>query len=305
MGVGEAPASSEGEARNLDASLPHLVRLLRIHHWTKNGFILLPVPFALRVGSQLDAPVFAAGVFGFCLLSSAVYVLNDLRDAETDRLNPRKRQRPIASGAISRGAAWGAFGALALAALGLGLATGLPGVLALFGLYAGANLAYSFGAKNVPVLDVFIMASGYVVRVLVGCALVQAPPSGWLLLCSSGLALFLAFAKRRGDLIDGMGPDHRPALAGYSLGYLDAAIGITAGVALLSYALYSVEAGVLVPGRELAGLVFVAFAIFDYLRLIYTQGEGASPVSLAFRNHSLQAAGLLWMLATAWSLGLF
>ena len=102
-----------------------------------------------------------------------------------------------------------------------------------------------------------------------------------------------------------MGPDHRPALAGYSLGYLDAAIGITAGVALLSYALYSVEAGVLVPGRELAGLVFVAFAIFEYLRLIYTRGEGASPVAVAFRYRSLQAAGLLWMLATAWSLGLF
>ncbi len=305
MGVGEVPAGSDGKSRDLDAALPPLVRLLRIHHWTKNGFILLPVPFALRVGSQLDVPVFAAGFFGFCVLSSAVYVLNDLRDAETDRLNPRKRQRPIASGAISPAAGWTVFAALALAALGMGLATGLPGVLGLFGIYAGANLAYSFGAKNVPLLDVFILASGYVVRVLVGCALLQARPSGWLLLCSSGLALFLAFAKRRGDLIEGIGPDHRPALAGYSLGYLDAALAITAGVSLLSYALYSVEAGVLIPGRELAGLVFVAFAILDYLRVIYVHGEGASPVSTAFRHRSLQAAGLLWMLATAWSLGLF
>jgi 4-hydroxybenzoate polyprenyltransferase len=305
MGVHEAPLGSEDRARDPDASLPPLVRMLRIHHWTKNGFILLPLPFALRVGSQLDGPVFAAGLFGFCVLSSAVYVLNDLRDAETDRLNPRKRQRPIASGAISPATGWAVFAALALAALGMGLATGLPRVLALFGIYAGANLAYSFGAKNVPLLDVFILASGYVVRVLVGCALVQARPSGWLLLCSSGLALFLAFAKRRGDLIEGVGPDHRPALAGYSLGYLDAALAITAGVSLLSYALYSVEAGVLIPGRELAGLVFVAFAILDYLRLIYVHGEGASPVSTAFRHRSLQAAGLLWMLATAWSLGLF
>ena len=305
MGVHEAPLGSEDRTRDPDASLPPLVRMLRIHHWTKNGFILLPLPFALRVGAQLDAPVFAAGLFGFCLLSSAVYVLNDLRDAEADRLNPRKRHRPIAAGSVGRGTAWAVFAALAIAAVGMGLATGLPAVLGLFGVYAAANLAYSFGAKHVPVLDVFILASGFVVRVLVGCALLQARPSGWLLLCSSGLALFLAFAKRRGDLVEGMGPDHRPALAGYSLAYLDAALAISAGISLLSYALYSVEAGVLVPGRELAGLVFVAFAIFEYLRLIYTRGEGASPVAVAFRYRSLQAAGLLWMLATAWSLGLF
>jgi hypothetical protein len=140
---------------------------------------------------------------------------------------------------------------------------------------------------------------------VVGCAVLEAAPSQWLLLCTSGLALFLAFAKRRGDLVQGIGADHRASLAGYNLQYLNAAIGLCAGITLVGYALYSTESDVLLPHREFAGLVFVAFAILDYLRIIYTRDEGDSPVAVAFRYRSLQITGFLWMLATAWSIGLF
>jgi 4-hydroxybenzoate polyprenyltransferase len=295
------PAASRAGAAT---ALPAL-RLLRPHHWLKNVFVLLPVPFALAAGARIDAAVFGAGLVGFCLLSSAVYAMNDVRDAEADRRSPRKRGRPVAAGAVSPASAWTLAAAALAAASLLAASTGLPRVMALFGAYLALNAAYSFGAKHVPLLDVFVLASGFVLRVLVGCALVQAPPSRWLLLCSSALALFLAFAKRRGDLVEGVGADHRPALAGYSQAYLDAAMGICAGIALLAYALYCGDARVLVPGRELAGLPFAAFGILETLRVAYVEGRGASPVELALRHAPLQACGGGWLAASAWSLGLF
>ncbi len=283
--------------------LIHLVRLARPHHWLKNGFIALPVPFAIAAGASLHPSVFAAGFLGFCLLASAVYVFNDLLDAEADRRNPRKRSRPIASGAVPVGAAVGELVVLGLAAGVLLASTGIPGVWVVAAIYAASNVAYSLGAKHVPLLDVFILASGFLLRVLLGTALVRAEPSAWLLLCTSALALFLAFAKRRGDLAEGMGADHRPALAGYSIAYLDACMGICAGIALLAYSLYCVDAEVFVEGRELAGLVFVAFFILDYLRQAYTRNAGASPVEMAYRSRSLQLCGAGWLVATVWSLG--
>ncbi len=309
MGAGDTSLASlsqrdpSQEPSWLQTAVPPAVRLLRPHHWIKQAFVLLPVPFALAAGSDLLPGVFALGFVGFCLLSSAVYVFNDLCDAEADRASPRKRNRPIASGAVSTRLAWTMAGLLLAAAIALGAATGLPEVLVLFSAYAGANLAYSLGVKHVPLVDVFVLASGFVIRVLLGCALLQAPPSAWLLLCTSALALFLAFGKRRGDLLEGVGTDHRPALAGYSMPYLDAAVALCAGVALVSYALYCLEGGVLVRGRELAGLVFVAFTLFEYLRLVYTEGAGASPVTIALTHRPIQAAVVLWLAATLWSLG--
>lgn len=303
MGAGDTSLPSEREPSRFETAVPPAIRVLRPHHWIKNAFVLLPVPFALAAGSALDPAVFALGFGGFCLLNSAVYVFNDLRDAEADRSSPRKRNRPIASGAVSAGFAWTAAAVLLAIAAALAAGTGLPQVLVLFGAYAGTNLAYSLGLKHVPLVDVFLLASGFVIRVLLGCALLQAQPSAWLLLCTSALALFLAFGKRRGDLLEGVGTDHRPALAGYSLPYLDAAVGLCAGIALVSYALYCLEGGVLVPGRELAGLVFVAFTLLEYLRIVYCEGAGASPVAIALTHRPIQAAVVLWLAATLWSLG--
>ena len=172
-------------------------------------------------------------------------------------------------------------------------------------IYLSANIVYSLGLKNLPVLEVFLLASGFLIRVLLGCALVDAPPSNWLLLCTSTLALFLAFGKRRADLVAGLTHEHRASLAGYTLGFLDSALGITAGIALLTYALYSQESPAFVHGRELAGLPFVAFGILDYLREAMGKGVGGSPVELAYRSRPLQFAVLGWVIATAWSLGLW
>jgi len=283
--------------------LIQLVKLARPWHWIKNGFVVAPVPFALAVGAELDLAVFALGLLGFSLVNSAAYAFNDVRDVEADRHSPTKRSRPVASGAVSPALA------LALAAIlaGIGLTlcwlTGVRAAILLTLIYLGANLAYSLGAKNLPLLDVFLLASGFLIRVILGCALVEAAPSNWLLLCSSMLALFLAFGKRRADLVAGLTAEHRASLAGYTLSFLDAALGITAGIAMFAYALYSQESPAFVEGRELVGLPFVAFGILDYLRVAMGEGAGGSPVEMAYRSRSLQISVFGWAVATAWSLG--
>jgi len=286
-------------------SLPaQLVRLARPWHWIKNGFVLAPVPFALAVGAELDFSLFALGLLGFCLINSAAYAFNDVRDAEADRHSPAKRNRPVASGAVPPALALALAAILALAGLTLCWLTGLRAAIALSLVYLTVNLVYSLGAKNVPVLDVFLLASGFLIRVILGCVLVDAAPSNWLLLCSSMLALFLAFGKRRADLAAGLTSEHRASLAGYTLTFLDSALAITAGIAMFAYALYSQESPAFVPGRELVGLPFVAFGILDYLRMAMGQGAGGSPVEMAYRSRSVQICVLGWAIATAWSLGI-
>lgn len=282
-----------------------LIRLARPHHWIKNVFVVLPLPFALAAGARIEATTFLIGLLGFSLVTSAVYVFNDIQDGESDRLNPAKIGRPLAAGLVSTRAAWVWSAALLAAGLGLCWATQVPSVVALALVYIVANVSYSLQLKHVALIDVFLLASGYLIRVLLGCSLVQAPPSSWLLTCTSALALFLALTKRRADLIAGVSAEHRPVLAEYSLDFLNQAMGITGGIALLSYALYSIEAPFFREGRELAAMPFVAFAILYYLLLAYTKGAGASPVALAYRSVPLQVCAAGWMLTTAWSLGLF
>lgn len=285
--------------------LAGLFRLARPTDWVKNLFVLIPVPFALADKGHFEPVAFVLGLFGFCLINSAVYTLNDLFDAEADRLHPRKRDRPIASGQVSAGAAVVQTVILLLAGMGLGLAVGKADAVVLFLVYVSVNIFYSLGGKHVALLDVFLLSSGFVVRVLLGCALVDAAPSAWLLLCTSSLAFFLGFTKRRADLAAGLDSNHRPSLRGYSMAFLDQAITICAGVALLSYALYSIDSAVLVKGREMASMPFVAYGILNYLRLANTENAGGSPVEIAYSSRSSQFCALGWIVAVTWSLGIW
>ncbi|HTO06164.1 MAG TPA: decaprenyl-phosphate phosphoribosyltransferase, partial [Myxococcota bacterium] len=129
-------------------------------------------------------------------------------------------------------------------------------------------------------------------------------PSNWLLLCSSTLALFISLAKRRSELARGMDAAHRPALEGYSVAYLDQAMTVTAGMILIAYALYCIEASVLISGREFASLPFVVFGVLEYLRLVQVRGEGGSPIDLLLASPAIVVCGLGWTLASFWSVGL-
>ncbi len=263
----------------------------------------MPVPFSIAAGAQLQLTPLVLGLIGFSLVSSSVYAPNDLLDARFDQLHPQKKTRPLAAGRIGRGTA--AFFSAALLAAGLGLLalTGMPAAGLIAGVYVGLNLFYSVRGKRIPLVDVFLLASGFVLRVLLGCVLVAVQASSWLLLCSSSLALFLALGKRRADLVAGLDDQHRPSLSGYNRAFVEQAIGITASVALVSYALYCIEAEVLVPGREFASLPFVAFGILEYVRLVHAREAGGSPVDLVLSSPSMLIVGFGWLAAVLWSTG--
>jgi len=289
---------------NLSASLSALLELARPKDWVKNVFVLMPVPFALADGATLDPLSFVLGIAGFCLGNSSVYAFNDAFDLELDRNHATKCFRPVAAGRISVAQAL-VFSAVLLAA-GL-LLTNLSGQIEATGIlvvYALLNVIYSVWGKHVPLVDVFLLSSGFILRVLLGCALLGVAASSWLLLCSSGLALFLALAKRRADLAMGLDGEHRPSLSGYNLPYLDQAIGITSAMTLMAYALYCIEAAVLIPGREFATLPFVVFGVFDYLRICHVDQTGGSPVDLLLSSPAIMTCGLGWIMATFWSVGL-
>ncbi len=286
--------------------LTGLVRLARPQDWVKNVFVVLPVPFALAAGADFDPVVFLLGLSGFCLINSAVYTLNDLCDAEADRLHPKKRHRPIASGAVSRRAAVVQMAVLLCAGLELCIAADILLVTLYAFVYFLINVAYCRGAKNVALMDVFLLCSGFVIRVLIGCALVAAPPSPWLLLCTGTLAMFIGFTKRRADLTEELASDHRPSLRGYNKAFLDQAVSICAGVAMLAYALYCIEEiGGRYAGREMISMPFVAYGILNYLRMAQVDGIGGSPVYVAYHSFSMQICAVGWLAAVTWSLGLW
>ena len=215
-----------------------MLRLVRPRDWLKNVFVLMPLPFAVGASGTFDPVVVVAGLAAMSLVSSACYVFNDLWDAGRDRLHPDKQHRPVAAGAVSPAAA-GLLGAgLAAAGGGLALAGTPPGAGAVLLGYVGLQLVYTLYGKHLPLVDVALLSSGFVLRVLLGCALVDVAPSSWLLLCSSSLALFLALAKRRGDLLRGIDDTHRPSLAGYSRVFLEQGLTIAAGLTIMAYALY-------------------------------------------------------------------
>lgn len=280
-----------------------LVRLARPRDWLKNVFVLMPLPFALASGASLAIVPILLGLAGMSLVNSAVYALNDVVDAERDRLSARKRLRPVASGAISRQGALIAAGLWLGAGLALGQLTGQPGAPLILVVYAAMNVLYSLGAKHVPLVDAFLISSGFVLRVVLGCVLVGVAPSNWLLLCSSALSLLIALGKRRGELMQTPVAAQRPALAGYSRVFLDQAMGIVAGVTIFGYALYCIETPLLIDGREFASLPFVVFGVLEYLRVVQVRNEGESPIDVLLRSPGLLVTGVGWVAASLWSVG--
>jgi 4-hydroxybenzoate polyprenyltransferase len=232
----------------------------------------------------------------FVLASAAIYIVNDLRDIEADRRHPLKRERPLAAGEIEPPVARGVAAGLAIA--GLLLATVVtPALTAIIALYIVLMLGYSVWLKRVAILDVMVIAIGFVLRAVGGAVAVAVPISPWLLVCAFLLALFLGFGKRRAELV-GLGVEasrHRVALSGYTGLLLDQLVRISAIAALVAYAIYTVvSSSVPENGSMLLTVPFVAFAIFRYLYLIYGRGLGGSPESLLFRDRWLLGSVALW-----------
>ncbi len=237
----------------------------------------------------------------FCLLSSAVYLFNDIRDKAADRLHPQKKFRMIASGALSAGRAWKL--AALCAALGIAGAAALksPGFLAVCATYLALQGAYSSGLKKIPSVDVFLIAAGFVLRAVAGAFVIHVRISPWLLLCVFLLSLFVALCKRRNErlLLRGeRAPMHRQALQGYGpIGLIDIQITIAAACVVVCYAVYTLSSETIARfGTEMLVLTvpFVLFAIFRYLYLVYERNLGGRPERLFLSDWVIIAAILMW-----------
>ena len=237
-----------------------------------------------------------AAFWAFSFAASAVYLINDVIDRPLDRLNPLKRDRPIASGAAP--ASWALVGSTLLALLALAFAVPLPPVcLAILVVYLLTNIAYSVRLKHVVLLDVGVIAFGFVLRVLHGVYAIEAKPTSWIVLCMFFLALFLGFAKRRGEmhLMGEDEPYRRPVLAKYQIGFLDLLLCLTATITIVCYTVYTVT------GRQgdatlVVTVPLVTYGVFRYMLLVMVDGEGESPDRLLLSDRLLVATSLTWAL---------
>ena len=288
-------------------SLPAWFRLMRPEQWTKNGLVLAACFFAywdpqqhLREQGLRPYAISAAAAALFCLVSSGVYALNDWRDRVADRLHPVKRNRPVASGEISSKTAL----ALSAGLLAAGILGSLfsPPLCAVLAAYAALQLLYTFRLKHVPLVDVFVIAAGFVLRAVAGAAVLAARISPWLLLCTFLLALFLALCKRRQEKVTRNENEQRRSVRAYSAQLLDSLISITAAATIVSYSLYTLSPDTTRRfGTPLLGLTIplVLFGVFRYLHLVYTSHAGERPEQVLLTDKAIIATILLYGMLVA------
>jgi 4-hydroxybenzoate polyprenyltransferase len=293
--------STEPDIPARGSTLRAVLESLRPAQWLKNGFVFAALIFSRSLTDWHRTAVVALAAVVFCLVSSAAYVLNDVLDAPEDRQHPSKRLRPVASGRLGARAALSAAAVLTL--------VGLAGAWWLdfeFFLVTAAYVAltglYSWFLKRVMLLDVFVIAAGFILRVLGGGVVIHVEISSWLIVCTTLLALFLALTKRRHELVllGGNASNHRPILAHYTPYFLDQLIGIVTASTVMSYSLYTLSDDVMrkFPGKRLELTIpFVLFGIFRYLYLVHRTSDAGSPLRLLLTDRVLLAVILLWAAA--------
>ena len=276
-----------------------LFRALRPQQWIKNLFVYAPLIFSQNVLNQALVLRATLAFLAFCLISSAVYLLNDLRDIEEDRQHPLKAHRPLASGRLKRSTAVAALAIIAPAGFLVALLVNRSFVFIALGYFA-LQIAYTLWLKHVVILDIFVVASGFLLRVVAGGFAIRVYLSSWLLICTTLLALFLAMGKRRHEIVlmEGQASSHRPILKEYNIYLLDQMISVVTASTLLAYCLYTISEETVAKfgTRDLIYTVpFVLYGIFRYLYLIHQKAEGGTPESLIIRDKPLLVAIALWI----------
>ena len=280
--------------------LTALIKAMRPMQWTKNGFVFFALVFDKQLFLREPFVRTLEGFFLFCLISSTVYLFNDIADVESDRQHPEKKKRPIASGALPIPAARVAAIVLTLVTIPLGylLSPMFAGILA---IYLVINLLYSRWLKHVPILDVLIIAAGFVLRVGAGASLIVVERfSPWLYVVTTLFALFIGFGKRRAEitLLEKGAGSHRKVLDGYTLPMLDQFITIVSGTTIVAYSLYTFSAPNLPENHSMMLTIpFVIYGIFRYLQLIQTGHAAGAPDEVALKDRPLQVTALLLGLA--------
>ncbi len=277
-----------------------LLRSMRPRQWAKNVFLFAALVFDLKLLQPAPLLRTLAGFVIFCLASSVVYLVNDVADVESDRQHPVKRSRPIASGVVPAGAALIVAALLGVTAVVAGFSLGTVFGAIVTGFLA-LNLVYSFWLKHVPILDVFSVAAGFVLRVGAGVSLITVTRfSPWLYVCMTLLALYIGFGKRRAEmvLVAGAARDTRRVLDGYTISFLDQLIVIVSATTIVAYSLYTFSAENLPDNHTMMLTIpFVFYGLFRYLYLIHVENSGGAPEELVFKDRPLMATLLLWGLA--------
>ncbi|MCC6159463.1 MAG: decaprenyl-phosphate phosphoribosyltransferase [Deltaproteobacteria bacterium] len=285
-----------------------VLKAMRPKQWIKNFMVFPALVFAGHLTDLTDVIAVCGGFVVFCLLSGAVYLFNDIKDYEKDRLHPNKKFRPIASGELSIPDARRAMGFVAIAALVGSLALNIVTTKVGFDffliavLYLALQIAYTLKLKHVVILDVGCIAAGFVLRVLAGTAIINVPIGMWIIVCTTLLALFLGFGKRRHELVllSGEAGEHRRILEEYSPYYLDQMIAVVTASTVVAYSLYTMDAATiekLGTTRLPLTIPFVIYGIFRYLYLVHQREEGGSPSKVLVSDKPLLINILLWFVA--------
>jgi 4-hydroxybenzoate polyprenyltransferase len=284
--------------RRASRSVVAAFKALRPRQWTKNLLLFAGIVFAAKLGDGVRWVEAGASFAVYCAVSSAAYLVNDVRDREADRAHPLKQQRPIARGDLSVRTALGLAAVLAILALAVALVLGVESVV-LLAVFAALQAAYTLRLKHLFLIDVLTIAALFVVRAAAGAAAVRVPISAWLLVCTGLLALFLALGKRRGELVlvESRATPGRPVLHTYSLVALDRVVTIVAATAVAVYAAYTVSAH---DSRALpATIPFVAFGLGRYVYLLRRRGLGEEPDQILVSDKPILVAVALWVVICA------
>jgi len=275
------------------------LKLLRPKDWAKNLFLFIPLFFASQI-FNLDKiiPVFY-GFIAFCCIASSIYIINDYRDIEDDRKHPVKRNRPLASGAVKPTAALVICGILLIAGFSIAWFLRDKFVFVL-GIYFLINLGYSLGLKAIPILDIMILAMGFVLRIKGGSVISYIALSEWIIIMVFLLAVFMAIGKRRDDVLlkMGSGVDMRKSIKGYNLEFLNVLLALVCAVIIVAYFMYTMSPEVtnrLGTYRLYYTCVFVIAGIMRYLQIVFVVADSGSPTKILYRDRFIQVTLLLWV----------
>jgi decaprenyl-phosphate phosphoribosyltransferase len=277
------------------------LQLLRPKDWAKNLFLFIPVFFSGELFIWNLYPRLILGVIAFCFAASSIYIINDYRDIEDDRKHPEKHKRPLASGAVSKPTALVICIFLIVLAFLIGWFIS-PKFVFVLAIYFLLNLAYSFGLKTIPILDIIIVSIGFVLRVKAGAVIAKIGVTEWLNIMVFLLALFMTIGKRRDDVLlkVSSGTDMRKAVKGYNLEFLNVSISLVCAVILVAYFMYTMSADVaqrLGTYRIYYTCLFVLAGILRYLQIIFVQGNSGSPTKILYKDRFIQASIVLWIIS--------
>ena len=293
----QVPQDDRQDAVLGESRLLGMIRLMRPRQWVKNTFVFAPLFFT---PSAVSLQALAATVLlflSFCLVSSGVYCFNDLRDRHADKRHPVKCRRPLASGLLRPST--GLVMAIGLVFLGLVIAMlTSPAAATIILAYVALNLGYSLGLKSISILDVLIISAGFVMRVYAGAVAIAVQPTAWILICAGMLALFIALAKRRDDLVMALDSEHRLSLGGYTKPFLDICIVVTLSALLVSYLIFTADQDAMMRlGSKKLYLTapYVVAGVFRYLQLTLVEERSGSPITLLFNDSFLMVTVAAWL----------